>query len=295
VAHNKSPKSSASEIDPELLIGNRSQSIYVCTDALLNFSENYLSKIKDQYVLVSGDSDLSVGERLISDPRVQRILHDKNLLVWYAQNLDVDHPKLEQIPIGIDYHTMWDLPGWWGLKKQSAFSQEHSLISILQSSPKFESRALMAYCNFQFALDRGDRKECMHRLDRRSCFFEPTRIPRKSTWQRQSQFMFVVSPEGVGIDCHRTWEALLLGCIPIVKRTKFTKLINNLPALIIDDWSEISVGRLLESATTAASRQYDFNPLLLSFWDSKINGKKFNSLPLMTIAEFRAIFCEDSP
>jgi hypothetical protein len=30
-------------------------------------------------------------------------------------------------------------------------------------------------------------------------------------------YAFVASPYGGGPDCHRTWEALILGCIPIVK------------------------------------------------------------------------------
>ena len=31
-------------------------------------------------------------------------------------------------------------------------------------------------------------------------------------------FTFIYSPEGTGIDCHRTWEALYLNTIPIMKR-----------------------------------------------------------------------------
>ncbi len=30
-------------------------------------------------------------------------------------------------------------------------------------------------------------------------------------------FKFVISPEGNGIDTHRTYEALIFGCIPIVE------------------------------------------------------------------------------
>ena len=50
---------------------------------------------------------------------------------------------------------------------------------------------------------------------------------------------FVVSPPGNGPDCHRTWESLYLGAIPIVK-TKFwpfTKV--NLPVIQIKDWNEL--------------------------------------------------------
>ena len=34
-----------------------------------------------------------------------------------------------------------------------------------------------------------------------------------------SSYKFALSPEGNGIDCHRTWECLYLGVIPIVKKS----------------------------------------------------------------------------
>ena len=38
-----------------------------------------------------------------------------------------------------------------------------------------------------------------------------------TTLQQHAHFAFVASPSGNGLDCHRTWEALLLRSIPIVK------------------------------------------------------------------------------
>jgi hypothetical protein len=49
---------------------------------------------------------------------------------------------------------------------------------------------------------------------------------------------FVVSPPGNGIDCHRNWEAIYLGCIPIVNNDYFIRNIyKDLPVLIIEDYS----------------------------------------------------------
>lgn len=39
---------------------------------------------------------------------------------------------------------------------------------------------------------------------------------RHEVWRAMVDNAFIVSPPGVGYDCHRTWEALLLGCVPIV-------------------------------------------------------------------------------
>jgi tRNA U38,U39,U40 pseudouridine synthase TruA len=44
---------------------------------------------------------------------------------------------------------------------------------------------------------------------------ETEELHRSELWRRHGGFAFVISPPGHGLDCHRTWEALALGCIPI--------------------------------------------------------------------------------
>jgi hypothetical protein len=55
---------------------------------------------------------------------------------------------------------------------------------------------------------------------------------------------FVISPPGNGADCHRTWEAIYLGTIPIVLRKAwpFTNL--DLPVLVIDAWEDLKIVEL---------------------------------------------------
>ena len=50
--------------------------------------------------------------------------------------------------------------------------------------------------------------------------------------------MFVPSPAGNGIDCHRTWETLYLGAVPVVLRSEYIGEIN-WPVLVVDSWSEL--------------------------------------------------------
>lgn len=50
---------------------------------------------------------------------------------------------------------------------------------------------------------------------------------------------FVISPPGNGPDCHRTWEAIYLGCVPVVLRRHLAEeFVNELPILAVDTWSE---------------------------------------------------------
>ena len=54
--------------------------------------------------------------------------------------------------------------------------------------------------------------------------------------------MFIASPEGNGIDCHRTWEAIYLGLIPIVNDNYLNRFFASLglPIICTNDWNEFA-------------------------------------------------------
>ena len=54
-----------------------------------------------------------------------------------------------------------------------------------------------------------------------------------------SKYTFVVSPFGHGFDCIRTFEALCLGCIVIMKKSFLDIIYQDLPVLLVDEWSDI--------------------------------------------------------
>ncbi len=59
--------------------------------------------------------------------------------------------------------------------------------------------------------------------------------------------MFVISPPGNGHDCHRTWEALYCGAVPIVLANEIDlELIKNLPILIVNNYSELKNYNLVD-------------------------------------------------
>lgn len=290
-AHNKQPASSNTRIDADLISQHRPySSIYICTDALRNFSDNFLPSIQTPFTLVSGDSDTPVSEVLLADPAIRGILEHEHLQAWHAQNLSASHPKLFQLPIGLDYHTMWERPGFWGITAVSPMAQENSLINTLASSPEFNQRYLTAYCNWHFAMDRGDRRECHEKVDKSACYFETSHVPRNSTWLRQAECMFVLSPEGAGMDCHRTWEAILLGCVPIVKRNPLAPLFAELPVMIVDDWTEVNRQSLLSYANAIQNQKFNFSSLFREFVNNRLEGKPVEGLPPpMTSLEFRKL------
>lgn len=83
-------------------------------------------------------------------------------------------------------------------------------------------------------------------------------------------FKFIISPEGNGIDCHRHYEALLAGCIPIMERNPLTEeKYKGCPVLWTTDYSEITPDYLEEKYSEMITADYDFTCLFLSFYDNE--------------------------
>ena len=59
-------------------------------------------------------------------------------------------------------------------------------------------------------------------------------------FKERNENIFVLSPFGTGLDCFRTWEALIFGHIVIVKSSSLDELYEGLPVVIINDWAEIN-------------------------------------------------------
>jgi len=124
---------------------------------------------------------------------------------------------------------------------------------------------------------RSDREDAMNKVPKDLVFYEPSRISRSDTWKNQVQYAFVLSPHGNGLDCHRTWEALCLGCIPIVKTSPIDAVFDELPVLIVKDWSDVTKELLQETFDSFGKKPFNCERLKLSYWTGLIRSKKGNS------------------
>jgi len=300
--HQRAPQSSSAEVDfgedARLPPGG---SIYCCTDALENFARHFLDGIGEPFVLVTGDADTVVSPQALGNGVFDRIMSHPTLLRWYAQNLEAEGEELYFLPIGLDYHTLAHAPGVWGEPAaRSAFEQERLLLELRSRSAPAQDRTCLAYCNWQFSLQyRGrdgstitnhERVRCLEQLDRAACFFEPAFVPRRETWARQAAYAFVLAPPGNGPDTHRLWEALALGCIPIVKRGYLSAALADLPVLAVDDWREVTAPLLERTLADFGARRFNFGRLYLEYWRRAIRGQALDAVPPATLQEFQAGF-----
>ncbi|CAB4582174.1 unannotated protein [freshwater metagenome] len=79
-----------------------------------------------------------------------------------------------------------------------------------------------------------------------------TRVHSKTIHKLMRKSLFIPSPAGNGLDCHRTWEALYLGSVPVVLKKEFCGD-ETWPVHVVDSWEElISLSRNeLENLYTA--------------------------------------------
>lgn len=121
-----------------------------------------------------------------------------------------------------------------------------------------------------------NRRKIEYELHKRQIYNLPF-VRRESYWNALLDHKFIISPEGNGIDCHRHYEALMAGCIPIVEDNPFIReKYAGCPVLYTKNYSEINEKYLQSKYAEMLDQTYDFSPLFLSHYteDQKTHIKE---------------------
>jgi hypothetical protein len=252
-------------------------SIYISTSCIPHFI-TLLHLIPVRFILITGDSDLTVPNNVFNSKNsFEEFINNAKIIHWYAQNSIIKHKKMTNLPIGLDYHTLYTNSNHnWG-NQQTPIVQETELKRIKNESSPFYEREVKCYSNFHFALHSqftNERIDAINNIPIDLVYYEPEQISRKESWIKQSKYAFVISPRGHGLDCHRTWEALCLGCIPIVKKSEIDDLYKDLPVLIVDDYKNITPVLLKNTIDTFKTARFNMDKMTLKYWTDKFSSHK---------------------
>ena len=110
-------------------------------------------------------------------------------------------------------------------------AQQENLYTISRKLPPLKERSLEIIVSFQpeYRL-RTIPHRYLSTLNETKFFDAST--PRQVLWEAHGDYAFVASPRGLGLDTHRTWEALFLGSIVIVRSSSIDELFEDLPVVI---------------------------------------------------------------
>ncbi|CAK0817218.1 unnamed protein product [Prorocentrum cordatum] len=168
-------------------------------------------------------------------------------------------------------------------------SSKRTHFSILSAQKPWAERMSAAYADFHLQMDsrpgKGSRKDALNELKRpehkSSIHWATRRRDRVDIWKEYAKHKYVVAPLGVGLDCYRIWETLILGSIPIVPYSEFVddELFENLPVQRVSTWAEVDVQEWSRSAPPGVVNPSTWNPqfsekLTLEYWLRKIRSKK---------------------
>ena len=243
--------------------------IYVKMGKINEFIQVF-DRIPYPFILITGDGDETFPDDIIPFNLFKNIIENNKIIRWYSTNCDETiHPKLSAIPIGVNFHcdAIW--------KNIPVHSQEALLDKIRSESKPFYEREHKCYATFHFSTydNFGNpRKRAIEEISKDVVYYEPNRTTPEETFINQTKYSFVLSPHGHGLDCHRTWEALILGCIVVVKKSILDPLYESLPVLIVDEWSDITQELLDNTIARFKTMEFNYDKITLQYWYNKTHS-----------------------
>lgn len=199
-----------------------------------------------KHILITGNSDQLIDKALYSKK-------PKNIVWWFGVNVNVWDFYLIPFPIGLERFygggNSWDA-------------------TIIDEQLKKEKN-IKNLVYFNCTLNNNPERNEMYNHFKDSPFVTHSqRVPFDQYVEDIYSHSFCLSPAGASgcLDCHRTWESIYLGTIPIVKRSMVSEYFSDLPILIYDDLSELTEEYLLEKLEEYKARDFSYNKADLRWW-----------------------------
>lgn len=226
--------------------------IFVKVDHVFYFLDHYHKEIANPYILITHNGDNTVPGRC------EHYLDDSKLIRWFGQNGDTSHPKFTHIPIGMA-NRLYD----------------HGNLELFDKlKDKAVEKDILLYANFGVGTNPGQRTQALH-------FALKNRHALWAWGRKQAQYLeelhrskFVMSPVGNGLDCHRTWEALVAGGIPVVTKTPICPLYDDLPILVIDDWNDLTPEFLEAKYEEMRRKPFKMEKAYFKYWRDLIEDAR---------------------
>lgn len=249
-------------------------------DFLAGFVSQALPTLDVPVVLVTGGSWSSLPSD--AGDIAKAVLKSPMILHWYTQNYDGSGPpdRVSGIPIGLDLHTVSQGPRW-GEQQASPSEQEADLLNVVASLPPLSERILKVYVDWQpgwcpaptGARLFETRAEIVRRLRSNPwVVFQGGPLPRSEMWRRKGRYAFSLSPHGLGLDCHRTWESLVLGQVVLVPSSSLDPLFEGTRAISLQRWEDITLPELVRWLALSLQLPNPEAPLTNGYWVDRMRN-----------------------
>ncbi len=231
----------------------RARSIFVYTHLLDSFCADVLPFLRQPFVLITHNSDDCITEQH------RPLLEDGRLVHWFAQNATLFHPQLTALPVG-PANSQW---------------RHGNLAELARAARRSGEKRKFVYMNFDVGTNPGIRPQVFALLRSREFITAVDRSGFENYLSQLGEFKFCISPPGNGPDCHRHWECLYLGVIPILQRSPWTAHFEHqLPMVTIEDWGQLSREFLEREYRRIHETNFDLALLGMDYWRERIRERQ---------------------
>lgn len=205
--------------------------IYICVSFLeLQKNQNLLLELFNKYPnSFNGTSNLIVhnGDKIPSKSFFKSI--GKFFKFIYSVNIAEEWGNIRALPIGLEnLHFMRN-----GV---ISFFRDYEFLKIINSKI---SKDKLLFSSFNVGTNPNIRKDVRDTILNSRFASTFKMVPANIYKQSLSESLFSISPPGNGNDCHRTWESIYLGVIPVVLEGSLAKsFIDNLPIYSVTSYED---------------------------------------------------------
>lgn len=245
--------------------GDNSSVKIFCTLDLFNLISDFsrvvhllsrINALNSNTVLILHNGDLAPdSERLfLASQYVKRI---------FAQNLLISSANIFPLPIGFENLRYGNLDFF----RHACQSFRNIKLGL------YTEKKIYVSCRIDVSTNSEKRRDCLSKFLQSSYKYECGFVTPSVYFNELLSSKFVLSPPGNGNDCHRTWEALICGAIPVLLKNSFNEDFANLmPAVIVSDWNDFLLLPSEELDALYDSLILKFNPELLTlfYWLEKM-------------------------
>jgi len=231
--NRQSPEKTGEKLE-QIRVKSMSQNVILFMEASFLESErnigivnNWISRhsesVKEKCSLI-----IHNGDKL---PNEQNLNHfSKSFSCVYAVNARVMNVGVQPLPIGLENRH----------HKKNGFGREFKLSGdcFFKVNPQ-KSKQPLVFGSFAIGTNKDERGRLRALMAAYGLHYVEPNLKPKEYRVLVKQNQFVLSPPGNGFDCHRTWEAIYLGAIPVVLADCLhPDLVSKFPIHAVSSWED---------------------------------------------------------
>ncbi len=227
--------------------------IFCQSDLIQSLNKRVLARCTNNVTVLLGNSDQNHTIEVVTSIAIRSGVR------VFAQNLIEEVSGWGVLPIGLENAQLSQngIPGWFNASRKK--------------KPKWD-KTFRVFSSFSIWTNPSIRNQALLSLQKCPVVDIEGQLSARKHHEALREYAFVAAPPGNGADTHRVWEAIYLGCVPIVLESYLTRHYKSigLPIVVVkdfrevEDWSESSLREKYAELTDKFESEYLW---VMKWWD----------------------------